>query len=130
ATRPTIIAVVAAIFKFWTALLAFGLTLAEFFAVGGSIGTRTFFFARRFGGRSAIPGSQVMQERGGDVGATKAFFKQAFEQMILALEIAVLKRGADFIEKQIRLGAFHFFNGGRFAALNFRPGVALNVVDL
>ena len=93
--------------------------------------TFRFTFARNLPGRGGgIAYLKLMHQRGRDIGGTEAFFKQAFDEMILLLEVSALQRGAQFVEKHHGARFFHLTRRRRFAALYPDLRETLDVVDL
>jgi hypothetical protein len=65
-----------------------------------------------------------------DIGGRKAFFEQAFDQVVMTLEFAILERDAEFVQKDKGARLFHFIGGGQTSALDTHVDIALNVADL
>ena len=71
-----------------------------------------------------------MEHRGDDVGAVEAFFEEAFNGVVLAVEFADLEGEADLVEHEVGAGFLDFFHGRDAAALDAHVGEALDVADL
>ena len=73
----------------------------------------TRFLALDLGRGRALSALQMMKQRRSNVGRAVAFFQQAFDELILPLELAALERGAHFVEHHAGARRFHLINAGR-----------------
>jgi hypothetical protein len=89
------------------------------------LGERGFFDGLLSRGVGVI-GLQEMNERRRDVRGVEAFLEQQFDEGILAFELAVLERGAEFFQQQIDAGLLDLDEGGDAGALDFHAGEALD----
>ena len=87
------------------------------------------FIAGGFDGCAAFACLEEVHEGGGDVGGVETFFKEAFEQGVLAFEFTGLEHAAQFAGGGVGAGLLDFGLGRGFAPAHFDFGEALDLGD-